>query len=767
MSEGIYLPSKLAEEIAEERAMQRRARADAAIPFHDTTLRIGGALDSSGAAHQPDALLREIRGWVAIGLRPIVDRLTGLEMRACAISDGEKADELAYNHPANLIVDQPNPIFSFADLLGLSAAWLKMTGTAYFQVVHDGLGVPRELWPMPPHKVYPVPDQNDIIGGYIVQGTNGAEQALEATEVIRVWKPDPLTMYQGVGDLAPQADTYNTELYRVAHLEQDFKHDSTPRLVFEPGEAAHSPTQEQRTEFQTLWRELNDRRQGSGRGIPAFGLPGFKLHELGRTNDTSGTVQLGDRTKAQLLAAIGTPGSIVGLVEDVNRAAAETNAAVFDRNTILPITKRIERSFTQQLAPQFDAQIVYKFREFQEADKHFELEREQSDLDKKVVSINEVREKRNLEPAPWGDEPVGTFSDVPYTGEPDFGSESTMDLQTSSTVASSSTTKFDEDEALTATNVLNGAQVSSIVDIVEAFNEGTLSQSAAIEIMSVSFGIESDSAKKMLSKRSRTRESKVTDEMRDAFSVKASWQRVIANERQFTRQFTAAMGKVFDTQRREVVKRLRKAVPVPRTRITSDDLFDINEWGLLFVATVRGLQEKIFLQNATKAFGVLQPADEFIFNEVVQRRLDEMHAAMVRQVNQTTKDRITQQLVEGQGKGESIDQLAKRIEGALINRKRARTIARTEVGKASQMGQLESFAQADLVERKEWHSSLDDDVRNSHRIDGKPGAIADLEGFFTLNNGVRAAHPLDPTLPAEDLINCRCFMLPVFEDDEE
>jgi SPP1 gp7 family putative phage head morphogenesis protein len=136
---------------------------------------------------------------------------------------------------------------------------------------------------------------------------------------------------------------------------------------------------------------------------------------------------------------------------------------------------------------------------------------------------------------------------------------------------------------------------------------------------------------------------------------------------------------------------------------------------------------------------------------------------MVRQIDSTTRRKIARALVEGVGKGESVDQLAKRIGPVISNRRRARTIARTEVGKASQMGQLESFAQSNVVERKQWNTSQDEFVRDSHVA--ADGQVVDLEEQFQLGSGARASFPLDPSLPAGDLVNCRCFVTPVFVEE--
>ena len=94
-------------------------------------------------------------------------------------------------------------------------------------------------------------------------------------------------------------------------------------------------------------------------------------------------------------------------------------------------------------------------------------------------------------------------------------------------------------------------------------------------------------------------------------------------------------------------------------------------------------------------------------------------------------------------------------------RQDARTIARTEVLKATQQAQLDSFEIAD-VERKEWQTMRDPEVRDSHAFAGgqirAKDELFDLAGEGALAPGIGAG---GAPLSAGNSINCRCFLLPV------
>ena len=761
MSE-LYLPTKLVEELAEKRAAEMVRLQEQPIPFHDNQIRLSTLTGASGHVFEQGQLLREVKGWVAIGIGAVADRISGLKMSAYVRGrDGEADEILPMSHPSNAILENPNPIFSLPAMFGLTAWWLNLTGQAYYQILHDAMGVPRELWPMPPDRVSPVPADGHVIGGYIVRGNSGQEIRLELKEVVRIWRPDPKDIYQSLGSLAPQAVEFNAERYRMGHVEQTYKNDATPRIVMETPATERVPTKPESEAFEINWREKYHRRRGRDQGVPAWLPPGFKAHELGQTADGSMTVEMGKQLRDQMLSAMGVPGSIVGLVQDVNRAAAETNQYTFDKHGVMPKTKLMAAALTQQLARQFDPTILYKFEEFLAPDKAFNLLQEQSDLTNKVRTINEVRKGRDgLDDVDYGHLPVGSFNDVPYTGEEDNGLESVEDLD-----APSTSDKFDESEAITPSQVLNGAQVASIVSIAKSVQLGELSEKAALEIMAVSFGIDESSAKKMLSSRFRSRALNAADMMRRESSPERTFARMIANEKKFTTRFARAMAIVFKAQSDAAVERFRKANPVPRARVFADDLFFDGEFDKLYSVEVQRLRETIYVENGVAAFNIVSPDDDFIFLDSQKLALDQIHADMVVRVDRVTKNRITRALIKGADKGESVDQIARRIKSTVISRKRARTIARTEVGKAAQVAQLDSFIQSEVVEKKQWNTSLDGDVRDSHIA--TEGQIVGLKDQFTLGSGSVAAAPLDPSLPAEDVINCRCFVTPIFADDGE
>jgi SPP1 gp7 family putative phage head morphogenesis protein len=245
------------------------------------------------------------------------------------------------------------------------------------------------------------------------------------------------------------------------------------------------------------------------------------------------------------------------------------------------------------------------------------------------------------------------------------------------------------------------------------------------------------------------------------FAPEAEWQRQLAREKAYVPSFEREMKKILGIQERDVVKKLKAAMP--RARVSAPELFNPDEWRSLFERRVEPVRVKAFeaiLGETLGGFGI----DEFTFTDEMRFLLKQQGALLVKHANRTTQNMIAQQLEKGAAEGEGVDQIAKRIKGVFRTRRHhARTIARTEILKASQEAQLASFDLAG-VESNQWNTAMDDAVRDSHiPLEGvvKPkGQPFDMSGEFALAPGIGLGHS---QLSAGNSINCRCFLTPVLE----
>jgi SPP1 gp7 family putative phage head morphogenesis protein len=144
---------------------------------------------------------------------------------------------------------------------------------------------------------------------------------------------------------------------------------------------------------------------------------------------------------------------------------------------------------------------------------------------------------------------------------------------------------------------------------------------------------------------------------------------------------------------------------------------------------------------------------------------------LVEGVTSTLAQRVQTTLVRELSKASSIADLQAAVkevlpelEGALATQfanrdARAQVIARTEAGHAAKTARFEQF-KADGIKRHRWITQGDSVVREEHAaVDNEVRALGE-----PFSNGLR--YPQDPNGSASQVISCRCTLAPVFEGEE-
>ena len=392
------------------------------IEFHPPSTRYYGA----GLSAQPNhsTLLNQSIGVADYATRAIANRIMGLNPLVKVtrqVEAGTTVDETLDDNALKLLLDRPHPSFSRSQLLRLTAQWVVTTGEAYWLKVRNGIEIPAQLHPIPPALMSPILSGGVVIGYALTKG-NGQQETLPADAVVRFFFPDPENPWMSEGYLGPNATNTDAAKFATQHLRAHFQNDATPKTVLELQEGATAFKDEaQAQRFWGLWRQRFQGRGGEMQGLPAMLPPLWKLVQLSMQSGADIAPLLQFYQDDQLMN-FGVPRSALGQVVSGDRSSAEVNDWVMDKHAVKPITDLIEEALTLQLAPDFDASLFVEFEKFVMDDKDFVLRQEDQDLRLKVRSINEVREARGDDPADWGDKPVGTFADVPYTGDaPDGG----------------------------------------------------------------------------------------------------------------------------------------------------------------------------------------------------------------------------------------------------------------------------------------------------------------------------------------------------------
>lgn len=175
---------------------------------------------------------------------------------------------------------------------------------------------------------------------------------------------------------------------------------------------------------------------------------------------------------------------------------------------------------------------------------------------------------------------------------------------------------------------------------------------------------------------------------------------------------------------------------------------------------------------AKKALADLGASAKFdLLNPMISRYVEVDSAKRITgDVQETTRETLRLTLDEGLKAGESVDDLAVRIEDvfAAADTYRAEMIARTEVVGASNWATLESQKISGVVEKRAWVSTRDARTRESHvTMDGQIVGINEPFTFVSGENaGKTTMYPGGSGIADED-INDRCTSVAVISDDIE
>ena len=145
-----------------------------------------------------------------------------------------------------------------------------------------------------------------------------------------------------------------------------------------------------------------------------------------------------------------------------------------------------------------------------------------------------------------------------------------------------------------------------------------------------------------------------------------------------------------------------------------------------------------------------------------RKGLDQISA----EITQTTRNQIQQYLLKSVEEGLTLQETIKLLRVAGITDYRAEMIARTETGRAANIGSMVGTAATGLVTMKEWIAARDNrtrrvprDMFDHYHMDGIKVAFDEKFNVKTKNGGFESMlHPCDPSGSAGDVINCRCTL---------
>ena len=409
--------------------------------------------------------------------------------------------------------------------------------------------------------------------------------------------------------------------------------------------------------------------------------------------------ELSRMNRDEILAIMGVPASKLGLVEDVNRANAEANDYTYQKETIVPKQKLIEEKINEKVMPIYDTGLYVEFESPVPEDKEFRLRERTEGIRSGYSSIDDERLIDDKEPYEL---PETQTPLIPFSVTPAGTIEAT-----------------DPNPA----------------PVPEPEPASTDSGDKAIT-----------KGKKM--------------------SREAKWNVFSAMMKPLEKIFAKTMETYFREQHSIVMQNINRFKSMGKAaneqNLEDDIMFNMNEQNAKLVGKGKPVITQAFSSGAELAAAEMGISFDLIEPAIV-RAVDPRIDFFAKSVNETTLKLIKKNVTAGLELGETIDEIAARLDKIYDFRIKhsSKLTSQTEVIGASNEGQLYSYKEAG-VEEKEWLTAMDEKVRSSHR--GIKNVKID-EAFIT-GNGNRLLYPGDRSsgASASDVINCRCTVIGVFKD---
>lgn len=294
---------------------------------------------------------------------PIVERLMSAvgdakwEMYTKAASGLEEDRTKVTAHPALELIERPNRFMTGTHLVEAGQQHNDLTGETNIIVgTMPGVKYPVDLWPIRPDRLEPVTDPFDYLKGWVYTGPDGDRVPLEPTELLRNFRPSPLDLYRGMGPIQSLLRDLDAQRYGKEWQTSFFQNSARPGGVIEVDRRLGDD------EF----NEMRDRWQEQHQGLSkahrvAIIENGAKWIETSYSMRDLQFAELDSVGRDKTLVAFGFPKSMLGIVEDVNRANAEAGEYMFARWLTAPRLKRWRSMFNTQLLPLYGEQVPKKF----------------------------------------------------------------------------------------------------------------------------------------------------------------------------------------------------------------------------------------------------------------------------------------------------------------------------------------------------------------------------------------------------------------------
>jgi len=608
-----------------------------------------------------------------------------------SLATGERIAEIT-NHNALSLLQNPNPHMSGFRLLEFNQLYQEMTGEAAIRIIYVEFGaskIPVGLYLLQPQYLHAVEDEET---GFISHYDYGHKEKIKLMpdEVLNFKLPNLRSPYlNGYSPLAGVFEDVNIlDLYKATEA-AILSNEGRPDVLVS-GKDGLGDIERLEKRFATKFRR-------GGKGGIMFVEDDLSVTPLSWAPKDLAFLSVGDRAREIIALAYGIPPV---LLSSQGTTQYDVDNTVSNRHIINAIKPRLERNLdvlNSHFINLFDPSgtLFFAYDDPSVVNKEQQLEEDTKLVAAGIVLPNEVRVTRGYEPKEWGDKPAGMY-------QQSIGG-ATEEIEE----PSASTEEAAQDGNIQAT-ALNGTQIASLLQIVEAVTTGALTPEAAELVIQASFPLldpkllsqltaELDKAKKV--------PTVGTTPSEPEHKCKSHKAHPLPNGKELAKVLKTHFAK----QRKYVLDSLKSKA---KTKGLPKKFVNMADWDREMYEDCQPLVEMYFKKQyqitakdiVTRAgisndvFNVKNPHTAKAVKNLALRFCEETNATTSQELTKALDD-LRDSLAEGLTEGERMSQLQDRVEAIFDNAEgyRAERIAQTESSRAHHEGLRQAAKDSGVV----------------------------------------------------------------------
>lgn len=654
--------------------------------------------------------------------------LAGLPLKVYRLDAKGDRTEIT-SGPLWLLLRKVNPYWTLSRLLDMTEQSMGVWGECFWFMSLKG-NQPTEIWWARADRVKVHPHPTDYISHFTYEGPNGTPIRFERNETVWLRYANVADQYSGLSPLAAArlaADTASAAMHSNHAI---FRNGSQIAGMVVPLNGVTFSEAQAKDVADDLSRKFKGVENAHRLAVLRMGVDIKSVTLTPKDAEFLGALNW---TLEDIARAYSVPIDKIGGKRTYQNV--EESEKVFWHDCMLPEARFIAAELTEQLLPAFGENLIAEF-DTSDVDVLHEAEndrwtRTMQQIQTGYDSINNLRKEDGLDPVPWGDVWWAQSTLIPI--DSNEKPEPVMPML--------------GDGADEADNALDqGDQPKALAD--------GRSRSYSREL---AYG--SDEHQRL-------------------------WNRYVAKTAPYETQWARMTADLFNAQKQSVLSAVYRAAgrqwkrddtpPALAEQIAdalketltepqiaaleslAENPFDLAKWTKTFRVESRELTTTITEAMGQLAANEVGLATGFnVKDPNIIRGIESQVQKFAESVNETTWDTLKLSIQEGIRDGDSIDDIAKRVETVMGDRIKSSSqlIARTEVNRAVVFGSLEGWKQSGVVEKVKWIAALDDRTRPTH-VEAH-GQVVNLGDDFTVG-GCTGPGPGNLDC-AREVVNCRCF----------